>query len=243
MTFKNGLTQSLRQHKTLFYLAALIRRWILQGFYGSHHSGLLRNCLSSAGPRKMQIGSGDNVLEGWLNTDFHPRRDVLFLDVTQKLPFEDATFDYLFSEHLLEHLPYAQGKTFVEECYRVLKPGGKLRIATPDFQFLIDLYSKEKTDVQKRYIQWAVDSFLSEIGIYEDTFVINNFFRAWGHQFLYDEKTLRGLLARCGFIKIQRHQVGESADPNLQRLESHGRKITDDFNHLETMVLESSKPQ
>ena len=64
----------------------------------------------------------------------------MYLDATQTFPLPDCSFDYIFSEHMIEHVTYQNGKRMILECYRVLKPGGLLRISTPDLSFLVDLY-------------------------------------------------------------------------------------------------------
>jgi predicted SAM-dependent methyltransferase len=163
------------------------------------------------------------------------------MDAKKKFPFATNTFDYVFCEHLIEHLNYWDGLRFVQECYRVLRPGGKLRIATPDLRFLIELYRKNKTALQQRYIRWAVTS-QTNFGIYLDTFVINNFFRSWGHKFIYDYKTLKDLMIRCGFGAITQYNPGESDDKNLEGIESHNHEIGDEFNRLESLILEGTKP-
>ena len=71
--------------------------------------------------------------------------------------------------------------------------------------------------------------------------MINNFFRSWGHQFIYDFKVLCRTLEEAGFKEVSRCEVGESRDPHLQNLESHGRRIGEDFNRLETMAVEALK--
>lgn len=191
--------------------------------------------------RKLQIGSGQNILKGWLNTDLKPAKEIVFLDVRKRFPFDDRSFDYILCEHLIEHMEYQKGIELLCECFRILRPGGKIRIATPDLRFLIELYNPEKTELQNRYISWVVDSFLSNIGICQDTFVINNFFRDWGHKFIYDYKLLQDAMSRVGFINIARYNVGESDDENLRRLEAHEQIISDEFNKLETLVCEGAK--
>jgi predicted SAM-dependent methyltransferase len=193
--------------------------------------------------RKLQIGSSTNVLEGWLNTDLLPNtEEIMFLDATDRFPFEDFTFNYVFSEHMIEHIEYSKGINMLHECFRILKPGGKIRIATPDLYFLVDLYKSEKTELQSRYISWAVHTFLPHVGIHHDTFVINNFFRSWGHRFIYDFKTLNDAMSRTGYINIAHYRPSESDDQNLQGIEAHSKWIPDEFNRLETFVLEGSKP-
>jgi hypothetical protein len=79
------------------------------------------------GRHKLHLGCGDNVLPGWLNSDYYPRSDsVLHLDATAPLPLPDASLDYVFSEHMIEHLSSADGMRMLRECHRVLRPGGKV---------------------------------------------------------------------------------------------------------------------
>lgn len=235
--------------------------------------------LATHSVRKLQIGCGGNLLSGWLNSDLNPVRslgiylathrdgwrserlmsgrqgdgrtlkDIIFLDATKTLPFADGTFDCVFSEHMIEHISYHDAMCLINEIYRILKPGGRVRISTPDLSFLTDLYAQDKTEVQRRYIAWATETFLPDKALQDepaeadrlDTFVINNFVRSWGHQFIYDHKTLGNALERCGFSAATRYQPGESDDERLRGIESHGRRISDDFNRLESIVLEAAK--
>ena len=189
--------------------------------------------------RKLQIGSGFHFLPGWLNTDLNPREGIMTMDATKRFPFGDCTFDYVFTEHCIEHFEYRVGVQIVQECYRVLKPGGRLRISTPDLRFLIELYDDNKTELQKRYIAMEIDNFIRYAKSYTDTFVINNFVRAWGHKFIYDYKTLKSLLKNCGFGDVERYKVGDSHDENLQGLEA---AMGSDFIILESMAVEAMKP-
>ena len=71
--------------------------------------------------------------------------------------------------------------------------------------------------------------------------MINNFFRAWGHCFLYDQETLYHALYTAGFRDIKFYKPGDSEDPMLKNLESHGREITEDISQFETIVVEGRK--
>lgn len=193
--------------------------------------------------RKLQIGCGYRPIDGWFNTDLTPRKDqVAYLDVSERFPFADETFDFIHCEHMIEHLPYPVGAHMLQECARVVKPGGVIRLATPNLRTLIDLYADIKSDTQQRYLRFSADRYLPEIGIASDTFVINNFFRNFGHQFIYDPKTLTEALHRAGLTNVTPRAVGESDYEPLRGIEQHGQDITDEFNRLETFVLEASKP-
>jgi predicted SAM-dependent methyltransferase len=197
--------------------------------------------LNAPGLKKLHLGCGGNVLPGWLNTDLEPVvPGVLPLDLTQTFPFPDGTFDYVFSEHVIEHLSYAHGQLMLRQCHRVLKPGGRLRVSTPDLAFLVGLYSPEKSELQRRYIKWATKQFIPGAPYAEDTFVINNFVRDWGHTFIYDEKVLRDSLRNAAFQSIERCELKESPDPNLRGLENETR-LPPGFLALETLTLEVVK--
>ena len=227
------------KHFLLFVLNA-VRRTCVKVTNGNRITSYLR----SYQIRKLHIGSGMNILKNWCNTDINPSiKQGIFLDARKRFPFDDCTFDYIFSEHLIEHLEYREGIRMFRECFRILKPGGKIRTATPDLRYLVELYNPEKTEIQKREIARIVDTYFSDIGIYQDVFVINNFFRNFGHKFIYDYKILHETMRKTGFINIILCNAGESSDKNLRSLESHGKYITDEINKLQTFVVEGMKPK
>jgi len=193
--------------------------------------------------RKIQLGAGTSRLDGWLNTDLSPTSsETVYLDATRRFPFEDATAQYVFSEHLIEHLAYRDGLHMLHECCRVLSPGGRIRVATPNLEKLFALLAHEENDLHKRYIRWAIDEHFPDAGGYRAAFVINNFFWDFNHLFVYDPETLRGSLETAGFVEVTQHAPGESDDENLRGLESHGRRIGEEMNRFETMVFEAKRP-
>ncbi|MEI8350450.1 MAG: methyltransferase domain-containing protein [Candidatus Omnitrophota bacterium] len=191
--------------------------------------------------KKIHLGCGDHELCGWLNTDSSPLPKVVYLDATKTFPFPDGTFDYVFSEHLIEHMNYAKGLHMLSQCYRILKPGGRIRIATPDLGFLIALCATNLSGLQQQYIKWMMDTYMPEVVQYDAVFVVNYFFRNWEHCFIYDEKTLRWVLEHSGFTAIARHNVGSSQVQELKGIENQAR-MPAGFLALETIVLEAVKP-
>lgn len=193
--------------------------------------------------KKLHIGTSNNILDGWLNTDIFLNHDsVVYLDATKSFPFDDDTFDYVISEHMIEHVEYRGAEIMLRECFRVLRPGGRVRFATPDLGVLLALHSREKTEAQKNYIDWIISRLMPEVRECKDVFVINNAFRSWGHCFLYDQGTLHYALLSAGFREIRFYKPGISEDPNLKNLESHGKEIGDEtINQFETIVVEARK--
>ena len=166
-------------------------------------------------------------MQGCLNTDLYfTKHKVAYLDAGKPFPFPDAAFEYIYSEHMFERLKFAQGLNMLGECFRVLKPGGDIRLATPDIDFLIKLYTDPHSELHKQYIRWATATFVPEVTAYvkEDecsaAFVVNNFFRNWGHEALYHYQGLESVLRKHGFIQISRKQVGESEIATFKTLRS-----------------------
>ena len=186
--------------------------------------------------RKLHIGAGCNVLHGWLNTDYS---GPIYLDAGLPFLIEDNSFDYIFSEHMFEHLTLKQAENMLRESYRILKPGGVLRIATPDYQFLINLYNNPTHDVNQRYMEWSNGKYVRSNKV-EPLFVVNNFHTSWGHKVVYDYDTLARLVESCGF-EAKQCEVGQSEHKALLGVEKHADTIPLEFNLLETMVLEATK--
>lgn len=193
--------------------------------------------------KKLYIGCNDHILGGWLNSDCFPQSaSVLHLDATKHFPFEENTFDFVFSEHMIEHVSYSQGLQMLSKCYRVLKKGGKTRISTPDLSSLIALYGADKSVLQEQYIKWSIDIYNIKNAIPScfSVFVINNFFRNWGHQFIYNTELLRASLERVGFSKIVKCELNRSEDKELRNLEND-KRMPEGFLQLETVTLEGTK--
>lgn len=197
---------------------------------------------SSAEPR-LQLGAGTNVFPGWFNTDAAPASaDVYFLDSTRTFPFEDGTLSYVYSEHHLEHLAFPGGLATLRECHRVLRPGGALRIATPDLDAIVSLLKTDLTTEQRRYVDFIAERYLHPDMPRSATAVVNNAFRNWGHQFLYDHSTLADSLTRAGFVDVRGVELTESTHPLLRNLEHHGDFVGDEgINRYETMVVEATR--
>ncbi|TSC95192.1 MAG: type 11 methyltransferase [Parcubacteria group bacterium Licking1014_1] len=202
----------------------------------------IANYLRTHDIKKLHLGAGSNILEGWCNTDINPDiKTGIFLDASKKFPFADCVFDYIFSEHMIEHLEFRKGINMLKECFRVLKPGGKLRVSTPNLQYLIELYNPKKTEIQRREIIRIVNMVFPDIKIYEDVFVINNFFRNWGHKFIYDYKLFKELMEKNGFVNVVQCDVKKSNDENFRNIEAHGKFISEEINKLQTFIVEGAK--
>ena len=194
----------------------------------------IRDYLATNAVRRLQLGAEGGPLPGWLCVD-HRRRggQVVYLDASRPFPFDDAVFDYIFSEHLIEHFSWGDGGHMLSECLRVLRPGGTLRITTPDLASVLSLYDGTDDPGKERYTAWQTDH-LGDTDLRKPQFAINNAFYGYGHQFLYDGEILELALQKAGFAGIARRQCGESPDPYLHGLDSHMTFVT--------MAYETKRP-
>ena len=83
----------------------------------------------------LNLGCGTHYHNSWTNLDFvSTGKNVIAHNLLQGVPFEDNSFDVVYHSHVLEHFNKKDGKAFIKECHRVLKPGGIIRIAVPDLE-------------------------------------------------------------------------------------------------------------
>lgn len=83
---------------------------------------------------KLNLGGATNPVEGYENRDIKTGQPAF------PLPDGDGTVDEIRASHILEHFPHEQIGTVIREWVRVLKPGGMLKIAVPDFDQIVDRY-------------------------------------------------------------------------------------------------------
>jgi predicted SAM-dependent methyltransferase len=215
--------------------------WYLVHRSGVRDREVAKQYILKSEVRKLHLGCGWNLLADWLNMDYFPRcRGALYLDARRPFFFLDETFDYIFSEHMIEHMSYYHGLNMLKECHRILKKGGIIRISTPDLALLVNLYGDNKSSLQREYIKWSNNTFLKQIPEDNEVFVINNFMRDWGHTFIYDEHTLKTAMMSTGFTDITRCGLQQSKDDALCNLENMER-IPARFLDMETITIEGTK--
>jgi len=92
----------------------------------------------------INVGCGRRFARGWRNFDLCPSTpDVEAIDSRLHLPFADGTVDLAYSSHMLEHLSRDDARGFARECFRVLRPGGIVRIVVPDLEGIVRAYLRE----------------------------------------------------------------------------------------------------
>lgn len=100
--------------------------------------------LAENGDIRLHLGCGGERKDGWVNIDLLGDPVDVAWNLANSLPFDSGSVAAIFHEHLLEHLPLAAGDSFIQECFRVLRPNGILRVGVPDAGRLIKSYAGDR---------------------------------------------------------------------------------------------------
>jgi len=144
----------------------------------------------------VNLGSGHYPLAGWVNVDLDldSRPDVC-ADFKGGLPFRDGCADFMHTEDFIDTLELEQAATFLYECYRILKPGGVIRVLTPDVEKLARMYLHEPVALKALWRDHVgVPLVYGTAGE-----ILNVGMRFTNHTFLYDAETFALLASGCGF--------------------------------------------
>ena len=155
---------------------------------------------------------------GLFRTDWS--RDIYIHDLRKKFPWADNDVDFIYSSHTLEHLTRQEGHLFIQECFRVLKPGGIVRIVVPDLSVIVAQYSRG--DLPAHH-------FVEELGVLYDEprNVLMKFMLPYissPHKCMYDKKTLLSELRQAGF-DAQLKEPFESLIADIKDVEDMSRTI------------------
>jgi predicted SAM-dependent methyltransferase len=157
-----------------------------------------------SGPR-LHVGCGRARLEGWINIDMQelPGVDVV-ADVTGGLEFRGC--EAVYAEHFLEHLRVDLALDFLEEAHRVLGDGGRIRLSTPNLDWVWLTHYRLEAPAEVK----------TEMAIH-----LNRAFHGWEHRFLWNREILAESLESCGFEELEWCGYRESRYEIFRGIERH----------------------
>lgn len=149
---------------------------------------------------RLNVGAGDYHLpraQGWVNIDQMEPADLIL--TVPPLPYRNGTVAEVYAGHFLEHLERTDAADFLDECWRVLEPGGKLAILVPDTR-----------EVMRRYVLGEPAPVEWPAGHHRDLrdldeaceMIIFSTAQPSHHRWAYDTFTLNRALAAAGFTDI-----------------------------------------
>ena len=151
---------------------------------------------------KLHVGCGEKYLPSFINVDINPFRKIdLWLDVRNPLPFPTGALEGIYAQETFEHLYPDECNRVLGECFRVLRPGGFIRIGVPHLRYAVEAYLQGSAS-------WFSDwprSYRSIGGRF------SNFLLCDGqHRNAFDFPVLEELLKRAGFESVQECERGIS---------------------------------
>jgi predicted SAM-dependent methyltransferase len=173
-------------------------------------------------PIALEVG-GLKRRDGWFMVNVNAVTPY-YMDGTKPWSFEDGALSHVYADNMIEHVPLAGARVFFAEAHRCLRPGGVIRLVTPDVRTHVDLYLQGASSVSGALadeyrslgvvIEHPIDMIRTPIG-------------EFGHHagYVYDFETLDAELQRAGFSPAKRCNLQESDDPMLRNLEersAHG---------------------
>ncbi|MBD2700681.1 methyltransferase domain-containing protein [Spirosoma sp. BT702] len=183
--------------------------------------------IDTKGLRKIQYGCGTKLLKDWVNVDSLPVELLAAwrsnqmpdadqnpvgqffyrpLDLTSRQPFADNSFEYGFCEDFIEHLTQAESITFLSECFRVLKPGGILRMSFPGLEGVL----------KNHY--FGPTSYQSANEAKKDCY------DQWEHIHFYSREELRLVATHLGYSHVAFTTYGNSTHAELKDLETRANQ-------------------
>jgi predicted SAM-dependent methyltransferase len=157
------------------------------------------NRLLSEKSSKVQVGSGSDLMDGYINIDSSPDvgADLVF-DISEFRHFPDCSVERIESYHFLEHLDYFLARRTLQHFFRALVPGGMVILELPNLDVCIHSLGKYRA-------QDGID--LAMVGIYGYPPDVMHGGLPYVHKWGWTFDTLSNVLVEIGFIDICCHDI------------------------------------
>ncbi len=151
---------------------------------------------------------------------------VRYLNLRKELPFDSSSVDAVYASHVWEHLAVPDAERATRECYRVLKPGGVLRLVVPDVAMMCTTYLQSRSES-------AMDRFMEDLHLRsrdEGRSIARRLYYSitdfHSHKWMYDVPSLSALLVRSGFVSVGAKDYNASRIPEIAEVERAERIIS-----------------
>ena len=175
---------------------------------------------------RLNWGCGEHTAPGWINSDRKSGPNIdLEADILRGLPLDDESIDYAVSIHALPELALPDIQPTLTELYRVLKPGGVLRLGLPDLGKGIRAYLRREDDY------FTVDDEIQSAG---GRFIVHMLWYGYTRT-LFTFDFAAELLGKAGFVEIAQCEIGRTAS-------AFGAITELDNRPRESFFIEGTKP-
>ncbi len=141
---------------------------------------------------QLHLGCGKRLMPGFVHVDLDDFPHIDYRHDVSTLPmFKDNAVDLIYACHVIEYFDRIEVLDVLHEWHRVLKPGGLLRLAVPDFAALVKVYQKYG-DLSlihgPLYGRMVIETDRGQHTVY--------------HRTVYDFETVRSVLESVGFENV-----------------------------------------
>lgn len=156
------------------------------------------------------LKSGLILQEQYDYQQFVRNTNINFGDVIKGLPLSSGSADVIYSSHVFEHLDRREAGVYLQEAWRILCPGGILRLVVPDLAMIIAKYNSNRDG----------DAFVTELYLSQSKpGTLTQRIRAAVvgsriHQWAYDADSLSKFLLDHGFTGPKVLKPGETTIPD-----------------------------
>lgn len=193
------------------------------------------NAWLSKRPRLRRLAGKVGALPDSTREDAWPR-NVVVHDLRRGLPFPDGYAAAVYGSHVLEHLYLADAERLLEECFRVLRPGGVARFVVPDLRAVVEEYlgkARFPESDSKSAVSPPADRLNERLAFRERRPPGGNpAYRAYtalkdfhSHKWMYDAESLTARLEAAGFADVEERGYLDSRIEGIEEVELRTRVI------------------
>lgn len=176
----------------------------------------INSLLKGPEPILLELGAGKNRgIPGWTYADLNEDCD-LCLDLAQPLPFPDGCVRKIYSSHLLEHFKHDVLNNFLNECKRVLEPGGTFSAAVPNARIYLDAYQNPEDFDPELFCRYTPAYYNNSKIDYVNYIAYMN----GEHHYMFDEENIISLLKKARFKDARLRNFDEMLDLEIRNKQS-----------------------
>jgi predicted SAM-dependent methyltransferase len=172
---------------------------------------------ASTDPVQVNVGAGTVVLPGWINTDVMWRGDM-YLDLTRPWPVPSQSVDRIYADNVIEHFSLKVGRDVLRNAHNALRPGGGIRLATPDLERTARAYLEDAELTSAHLDRHRRHGYPAEHPA--DMLRVTYAYHGHHEGYIFDWAALSAELMAAGFVDVRRCDAGQSEDPAFRGLET-----------------------
>lgn len=127
----------------------------------------------------------------------------------------------------------------IAEMFRTLRPGGVMRIVTPDLTTFAQIALNNSSPTAIEYLG-QLREFLGDPTI-NTCDAVNQIFYGHGHRYIYSPSELSAVLHKAGFRKLQETRGGLYSNPIFEGVDGHPKIVGERMNEIEAFCIEAYK--